>query len=153
MKRLLAILVGLMLSTVVLAQTVTQSNKFADPKLAASAPMSGASGISHVGLALFVVLMLIIVLAWVMRKFKFGHHQKLAQLELIQGISLGARERVVIVHVDGRRLLLGVAPGQVSLLTELAVDPADTPDDSVLSESTTQMPSFKALLKRSMGMS
>jgi flagellar biogenesis protein FliO len=34
-------------------------------------------------------------------------------------VSLGERRSLVIVTVEGRRLLLGVAPNSVSLVTEL----------------------------------
>jgi flagellar protein FliO/FliZ len=35
-------------------------------------------------------------------------------------LSLGERRSLVVVHVEGRRLLMGVGPGQIRLVTELA---------------------------------
>ncbi len=152
MMRVLATTMGLIASEHVWAQAVTVATKFADPDKAASLPVTGAAGVSHVGLAMLVVLMLIFVAAWAMRKFKFSPHRQLSKLEVVQGISLGARERAVIINVQGKRLLLGVAPGQVSLLTELAIEEQASTDAADMN-SDQQAPTFKALLKRSMGMS
>ena len=40
-------------------------------------------------------------------------------------VSLGERRQLVIVSVEGRRLLLGVTAAQVTLVTELAAQPAE----------------------------
>jgi flagellar protein FliO/FliZ len=39
-------------------------------------------------------------------------------------VSLGERRSLVIVSVEGRRLLLGLAPGHISLVTDLGAVPA-----------------------------
>jgi len=41
------------------------------------------------------------------------------QVQVLGGVSLGAREKAVLLAVDGRRLLVGVAPGRVQTLAEL----------------------------------
>ena len=51
-------------------------------------------------------------------------------------LSLGERRSLVIVTVENRRLLLGVAPGQVSLVTELR--PASF--DQTLAAATASKP-------------
>jgi len=37
-------------------------------------------------------------------------------VQVLGGVSLGTRERAVLLSVDGTRLLVGVAPGQVRTL-------------------------------------
>ncbi|MGD9601962.1 MAG: flagellar biosynthetic protein FliO [Gammaproteobacteria bacterium] len=37
-------------------------------------------------------------------------------LKLVDALSLGARERIVLVEVDGERLVLGVSPGRIERL-------------------------------------
>ncbi|HET8710057.1 MAG TPA: flagellar biosynthetic protein FliO [Spongiibacteraceae bacterium] len=37
-------------------------------------------------------------------------------MRIIAALSVGARERVVLIEIAGEQLLLGVAPGQVTLL-------------------------------------
>ncbi len=141
------------------------AGKFADPAIAAPLSVSGVSSISQVTVALVIVLAILFVIAWAMRRVKlsglFGHRSQTA-LELVQAINLGPKERAVLIKVQDRRLLLGVAPGCVNLLLELS------PDSSVVEATNNNLssgnppvdvpvdvnaPSFKALLKRSMGMS
>jgi flagellar biosynthetic protein FliO len=68
-------------------------------------------------------------------------------IEVLAQTSLGAKERAVIVRVDGERLLLGVAGGQVTLLKTLS--PEDpTPPPAI---SGNQVASFRDMLRRSLG--
>lgn len=155
--RVVTIIAGLLAINPGFSQTVSGAGKFADPDKSAAVASSGAAGITHVGIAMLVVLMLVFAAAWAMRKFRFFHQRGQASIEVVQGVSLGAKERAVLIRVQGRRLLLGVAPGQVSLLTELADDQADdqaeASNEGVAASDVQETPSFKALLKRSMGMS
>jgi flagellar protein FliO/FliZ len=67
-----------------------------------------------VGLAL--VLGLIVGLAWLLRRTGgVGQHLG-GQLRVLGGLSVGQRERVVLVQVGKTQLLLGVAPGRVQTL-------------------------------------
>jgi flagellar protein FliO/FliZ len=137
------------------------TNKFADPASAAPLVSSGITSVTQVTVALVIVLAILFVIAWAMRRVKlsglFGHRSQ-TTLELVQAINLGPKERAVLIKVQDRRLLLGVAPGCVNLLLELS------PDSSVVEATNNNLssgnppvdvnaPSFKALLKRSMGMS
>lgn len=65
------------------------------------------------GLALVVVV--ILVLAWVLRRFSNLHHSH-QKMKVVSSLSLGTRERAVLIEVGDRQLLLGVASGSVSLL-------------------------------------
>ena len=40
-------------------------------------------------------------------------------LKVIQAVAVGARERVVVLDAQGRRLLIGVTPSKIELLAEL----------------------------------
>ncbi len=128
---------------------------------ATPAPVSTAGSMAQMTLGLLVVLGLVFAMAWMLRRFKlFGSRGQIG-IEVLQGVSLGNKERAVVIRVQGRRLLLGVAPGCVSLLTELADDAvvgdAGAEQDCTVDQSTmpavTSAPSFKDLLKRSMGLS
>lgn len=65
-----------------------------------------------------VVLALLTVLAWAMRRGLAARRANGA-LAVETALSLGERRSLVIVTVEQRRLLIGLSPGQVSLLTEL----------------------------------
>jgi flagellar protein FliO/FliZ len=64
------------------------------------------------------VLALLAGLAWFMRK-SLNARRSSGSMTVETALSLGERRSIVIVTVENRRLLLGLAPGQVSLVTEL----------------------------------
>jgi flagellar protein FliO/FliZ len=68
--------------------------------------------------ALAVVLALLAGLAWLLRKGVIAR-RKSGALGVESALSLGERRSLVVVTVEGRRLLLGLAPNHVSLVTEL----------------------------------
>lgn len=75
---------------------------------------------------LFVVLALIPLVLWGLRKLQNVRPGGAGPaLQLAGQLALGARERVVLVRVGERLLVLGVTPQQVALLAE--ADPAAAP--------------------------
>jgi len=70
-------------------------------------------------LSLLMVLALIIVSAFVLKRFNIAQ-QGNNQLSVVTSLSLGAKERVVVVQVGDKQLLLGVTAQQVTLLEALA---------------------------------
>lgn len=132
-----------------------QSARFADPDKSSALPVSGVSSMGQVTVALVIVLAVLFAAAWAMRQFKLFNRSGQGALEVLQGINLGPKERAVLIKINDRRLLLGVAPGCVNLLLELPADGNDgqqTTTEAVPPVDSTT-PNFKALLKRSMGLS
>lgn len=70
-------------------------------------------------LAVFVVLGLVGALAWVARRGAFGALKTRGPLAIETAVPLGERRQLVIVSVEGRRLLLGLTPVQVTMVAEL----------------------------------
>jgi flagellar protein FliO/FliZ len=71
-------------------------------------------------LAIVIVLGLVVALAWLARRGSLGPFRaSLTDLKVEKAVPLGERRSLVIVVVEGRRLLLGLTPAQVSLVTEL----------------------------------
>jgi len=68
--------------------------------------------------ALVVVLALLAGLAWALRRGLLARRNG-QMLAVETALALGDRRSLVVVTVEGRRLLLGLTPGQVSLVTEL----------------------------------
>lgn len=83
-------------------------------------------------LGLGLVLGTILLMAWLLRKVSVlpGQHRK---LKVIAALSLGHRERAVLVQVGEEQLLLGVAQGQVTLLKSF--DQPVIPPDQPVAES------------------
>lgn len=69
--------------------------------------------------ALLVVVGMLGALLWVLRR-GVASRRGVGPLRVETALSLGERRTLVVVAVEGRRLLLGVTPGSVSLVTELA---------------------------------
>ncbi len=78
-------------------------------------PMS-MSSLWQLTLGMLLVLSLIVGIAWVLKRS--GRFQTTAGggLRILGGLSMGARERVVLLQVGETQLLVGVAPGRVQTL-------------------------------------
>lgn len=76
----------------------------------------GAEQLANVTLGLLAVLALIFALAWLYRRYGNYTPFNRADIQVLGGVSLGSREKAVLLEVDGTRLLVGVAPGHVSTL-------------------------------------
>lgn len=70
-------------------------------------------------LSLLMVLALIIICAFVLKRFNLTQ-QSVSQLRVVTSLSLGAKERVMVVQVGEQQLLLGVSAQQITLLDKLA---------------------------------
>ncbi|MGL4929909.1 MAG: flagellar biosynthetic protein FliO [Plesiomonas sp.] len=69
-------------------------------------------------LSLLLVLALIIGLGWLAKRLRLPFHGK-GSIQIEQQQALGQRERLLIVNVEGQRLLIGVTPQNISLLSHL----------------------------------
>ncbi len=69
--------------------------------------------------SLLMVLMLIVVSAWVLKKFNFVN-KSVAGMRVISSLALGHKEKLVVVQVGEEQLLLAVTSQQVSLIKPLA---------------------------------
>ncbi len=74
-------------------------------------------------LSLLMVLALIIISALVLKRFNLTQ-QSSNQLKVVASLSLGTKERVVVVQIGEQQLVLGVCSQKISLLKNL-----DTPID------------------------
>ncbi|WP_232771288.1 flagellar biosynthetic protein FliO [Colwellia sp. 75C3] len=70
-------------------------------------------------LSLLMVLALIIICALVLKRFNLTQ-QGVSQLKVVTSLSLGAKERVVVIQAGDQQLLLGVTAQQVTLIERLA---------------------------------
>lgn len=125
---------------------------FAVPSSTPLEPVTGVGAMLELALALAFVLAVIVAIAWVTRRMRSAYGAS-GPVRVIAEVSLGQKERAVLVQVDGRRLLLGVATGAVSLLHSAdamdVAEPAGTTDRA----GGASAPNFAALLRRSLGRS
>ena len=75
-------------------------------------------------LAVLIVLALVGALALLLRKGALGTLGRKGKVIHVEtAVPLGDRRSLVIVAVEGRRLLLGLTPAQVSMVAELTALP------------------------------
>ena len=78
--------------------------------------MLGAGDVIQVGLGLAAILVAIAAVAWIARRWlriSPGGH---AQIRVLGGLTMGSREKVVLLQVGDTQLLVGVTPGQMRTL-------------------------------------
>ncbi|QAU34357.1 flagellar biosynthetic protein FliO [Janthinobacterium sp. 17J80-10] len=85
-----------------------------------SAATASAGGFFQVLLGLVLVLALLAAIAWVLKRFNLARVTGNAPVKIVGGVSVGNRERVVVVEVADQWIVVGVAPGQVNALSTLA---------------------------------
>lgn len=98
--------------------------------LAATEEISGSGSLLRMVLGLALVLAVMMAIAWLIKRMTPGLKQQ-SVVRIVGGVNVGSRERVVVVEVAGRWLVLGVAPGQVTSLADLEPGqelPLATPD-------------------------
>lgn len=70
-------------------------------------------------LALLAVLVALFVFAWTLRRLGQFSRLEPGSFRVLAALSLGSRERVVLVQAGAKQLVLGVAPGRVETLCVL----------------------------------
>ena len=73
----------------------------------------------QVTLALLAVLAAIAATAWALRRFSQLQSGANSILRVVAGVSIGPRERIVLIQVGEQQLLVGVAQGHVQTLHTL----------------------------------
>ncbi|NGY06908.1 flagellar biosynthetic protein FliO [Solimonas terrae] len=104
---------------------LTQATMLAVPSQspAGAGHPSAAGSVAGMLGSLIIVVGLILALAWLARRLQGTRAARGDLLQVTGGVSVGGKERVVIVKVGGEHFLVGVAAGQVSLLHRFASVP------------------------------
>jgi flagellar protein FliO/FliZ len=136
------------------AASAAENPLFAAPQ-ATAVPSTGAGSFVQVTIALAIVLAAVFAAAWLMQRLRnFGGGQA-GSIKVVTSVALGPKERAVVVQVGRQQLLLGVAPGRVSTLHVLAepLNGTEPVVPTVSSSGQPDMPNFKSLLRKSLGLS
>lgn len=80
----------------------------------------------------FLMLLLVVgsipLALWMLNRLQVLKAGGQKQIDLAHQLSVGTRERIAIVHVQGRQFLIGLTPQNISLLAELSPRVGETPD-------------------------
>nr|WP_225210157.1 flagellar biosynthetic protein FliO [Xanthomonas bonasiae] len=97
--------------------------------------------------ALLLVLGLILGMAWVLKRLPGSGFRPAEGLRVVASLAVGAKERVVVVEVNGEQLLLGVSPGGVRTLHRLPEPLPQAPAPSLPNlKQLKNLPDFAQLL-------
>jgi flagellar protein FliO/FliZ len=91
-------------------------------------PVAGGA-LVETAAGLLLILVLIIGLGWLVRRYGKLPMAGKGMVSVLGGVSLGPRERAVVLQVGDARLLVGVAPGRVQTLHVLRVGKESTAFD------------------------
>ena len=96
----------------------------ASPALAAegSAPPDLGGSLISMFLGLALVVAMLLAGLWLLRRLAEPRGVPPGTLKVLAATAVGSRERVVIVEVGKSCLVLGVAPGRITALTEIPRD-------------------------------
>jgi len=130
------------------AASAPPSRPFAAPQAVSTPNAPTAGGLAQVTFALLLVLIAIFAVAWLAKRMRGFNNRVGDAIDILADVSLGQKERAVLLKVGEKQILVGVAPGRVNTLhvlehpVDLKKPPADTPD---------ARPNFKQLMLRSLG--
>lgn len=98
-------------------------------------PVTPSAGLLQIATALMLVVALVLAAAWVMRRLGPLNAGNKIHLKIIGGISVGNREKIMVVEVADQWLILGVTansinnlgslPKQEEFVDSLALGPSD----------------------------
>lgn len=91
-------------------------------------PVFTGNSVIQVVLSLAFVIVLIYAVAWYIRRLQLTTAGTGQAMQVVSALSVGPRERVVLVQVGEEQLLLGVAPGRVNLLQQFETAVIDVKD-------------------------
>ena len=119
------------------------------PAAAKAAPVIGqhapaAPGMFGAVMALLMVLALIVGLGWLLKRMPGSGFRPAQGLKVVASLNVGAKERVVVVDVNGQQLLLGVTAGGINTLHQLS-EPLPQTAPSPL-PGLSQLPNFAQML-------
>jgi flagellar protein FliO/FliZ len=86
--------------------------------LAPASPLSVGS-IAQLTLSLIAIVALILAIGWVLKRFKLNAPRGSVDSEVLDQLSLGPRERIVLVRIGEAQVLVGVGAGGIVALTPL----------------------------------
>jgi flagellar protein FliO/FliZ len=115
--RTIACMLAITASTAAMAQAPAQPVAAPAPTVMPAAPAVG--GLLQTTLALVFVLALLAGLAWFLKRYGPRAGGANANLRVVASLSLGGRERIMVVEVGDQWIVVGASPGRVNALATM----------------------------------
>ncbi|MGB6307993.1 MAG: flagellar biosynthetic protein FliO [Steroidobacteraceae bacterium] len=84
-----------------------------------ASPLSVGS-LAQLSLSLIAIVALILAISWALKRLKLAGPRGSVDMAVIDQLSVGPRERIVLVRVGESQMLVGIGAGGVVPLTPLA---------------------------------
>jgi flagellar protein FliO/FliZ len=97
-----------------------------------SSTASFGGALAQMLLVLFLILALLLSIAWVLRRAGLMQASMQGQLRILGSVAVGPREKVILVQVGQEQLVLGVTASEINLLHLLA-EPIEIVDAHTMS--------------------
>lgn len=111
------------------------------------APQTG--GAMQVAFGLMIVLAVMALIAWAVKRIGPGSIGSSSVARIVGGVSVGNRERVVVIEVADRWIVVGVAPGQVHGIANVDIGAAHLPAQQTrdIQKASNQAQAFNPFAK------
>lgn len=134
--------------TILLGTALPSLSFAAETPTLGAGPIFDASYLIKLGGGLALVIVLFVAMAWVMRNMGVGTVSKdgMERLKVTATLSVGNRERIVLVNVDGDQVLIGVTQERIETLHTIPSASRDSANDfqaqlnKSLNNSSTKTP-------------
>ena len=104
---------------------------------AAPAPASAATGFAQVAASLLLIVAVIVALAWLATRLRLTPRAASSGLKVIADVTVGPKERIVLLKVGDAQALVGVGADGIrslALLDRVVTLPADTAGPGAFAE-------------------
>ena len=113
----------------------------------AAVPEFNAAGeLVRVVLSLLGIIGLILAAGWLTRRMQRRHGVAGRRIRCVETFAVGARERLLLLDADGKRLLIGMGPGGMRTLHVYDGTPAEPV--AIEQPAASPLPAFGELLAR-----
>lgn len=77
---------------------------------------SPTTNLTQVFLGLVFVVALIFAMAWLLKRVTYGSFSGGQHIKLMASMPLGTRERIALIEIGGKQILLGITSAQINTL-------------------------------------
>ncbi|MEN9867567.1 MAG: hypothetical protein RL748_3157 [Pseudomonadota bacterium] len=85
----------------------------------ANPPATGIANLLQVISALILVVVIMLALAWALKNFGPKRLMGRVPVQVVGGVNLGGRERVLVIEVADQWIVIGTTPNQITTLATL----------------------------------
>jgi len=97
-------------------QTQTKAKAVTLPVTSSTPAVSTSAFFGEVMAGLIIVLLMIFALAWMVKRMGAGSFLTNQHMKIVASVAMGTRERVVVLDVGGKQILLGITPQNINTL-------------------------------------